>query len=100
MAAGDPYPTLTWERVNGTLPPYTSWNYEGLTLTAFEGNDVSGVYVCTATNVNGAVERVFEVMYTSSITEVPTTAPTTLTTQSHGAVIENRPHNTRVINLE
>lgn len=86
MVAGDPYPTLSWRKENGTLPPYTSWNYEGLTLTALEGSDVSGVYVCTATNVNGVAEKVFEVLYTSSITEVPTTAPTTLTTQSHGEI--------------
>ena len=84
MAGGDPYPTLSWRRVNGTLPPYSNWNHEGLTLTDLGGGDVSGVYVCTATNVNGVAERAFEVLYTSSITETPTTAPTTLPTESYG----------------
>lgn len=42
-----------------------------------EGIDVSGVYVFTATNVNGVVEKYFEVQYVSSNTEAPTTPPTT-----------------------
>ena len=84
VAAGDPYPSISWTRVNGTLPPYTTWNHAGMTLTALEGSDVSGVYVCKATNINGVAERVFEVLYTSSITEPPTTAPTTIPTESQG----------------
>lgn len=38
---------------------------------------MSGVYVFTATNVNGVAEKYFEVQYVSSNTEVPTTPPTT-----------------------
>ena len=86
VAAGDPYPTLSWTRVNGTLPPYTTWNHAGMTLIALEGSDVSGVYMCSATNINGYAERVFEVFYTSSITEAPTTAPTTVATEPQGMV--------------
>ena len=75
---------MSWSRVNGSLPPFTFSDSAGLYITALEGSDVSGVYVCTATNVNGAVEKFFEVQYVSSNTEPPTVSTTTEPTDTLG----------------
>ena len=84
VAGGDPFPTMSWRRVNGSLPPFTFSDSAGLYVTALEGSDVSGVYVCTATNVNGIVEKFFEVRYVSSNTEPPTVSTTAEPTESLG----------------
>ena len=84
MAGGDPFPAMSWRRVNGSLPTFSFSDSAGLYITALEGNDVSGVYVCTATNINGVVEKFFEVQYVSSNTEPPTTSTTTQPTDSLG----------------
>lgn len=90
VAGGDPYPSTSWRRINGTLPPNSAPNFDGLYLLSMEGSDVSGVYVCTASNVNGMIEVFFEVIYLSSITEAPTSATTaTIATAEYGIYMYN-----------
>ena len=79
VAAGNPPPDITWSMLNGTLPASTYYDFTGLYITGAEGINVSGVYVCTAANVNGTVEKHFEVQYVASYTtDSPTASPTDL----------------------
>lgn len=99
VVGGDPIPTTAWSRLNGTLPVNAFYDFAGLYITAEEGIDVSGVYVCSATNVNGAVEKHFEVQYVSSNTEVPT-ASTTAPPDSLGIYMHAHTHSTCILCLK
>ena len=83
VALGDPAPVYTWRKLpNTTYPSYVLFfGGTGLYLYAYS-NEVSGTYVCNATNAHGSVEREIDVQVIA-VNQIPTPNPNAISTEPH-----------------